>query len=129
MGRIDLDAVRAETADEAHEVVFGGETFTVPVVEDWPVVAVDLLQDGRIAAALAEVLDDQWERFAAHRPTLRQMTALANQLSSAQGLGDAGNSQGSSGSSRSTGRPSKPTSSGSTGSTPEISTSPSSVPG
>lgn len=124
MARIDLDAVRAETAGDAHEVSFGGEEFTVPQIEDWPVVAVDLVQDGRMAAALAEVLGDQWERFVAHRPTVRQMNALAGQISAGQGLGDAGNSPGSSASSRSTGPPSSPTSSATTGSTPATSTAP-----
>ncbi len=104
MTRIDLDAARAEAAGETHEVVLGGEAFTVPPVEDWPLDAVDRLQSGQFAQALESVLDGQWERFAAHRPTLRDLRTITEGIVSAQGLGDTGKPSRSSGSSKSTGR-------------------------
>lgn len=123
MTRIDLDALRAESTAADHEVVLGGETFTLPVLEAWPVTAIEAVQRGAFADALRDVLGDDWDRFAAHRPTLGDCGRLVEALTAAQGV-TPGESPRSSSSSRSTATRSRRTSSGSTESTSATSGAP-----
>lgn len=121
MEKLDVDAIlaaEAEAAGDAHEVVWGGETFLVPRVSDWPVETFDVLGQGEIAAALAGVLGDQWPAFyTARKPTLGAARALLDGLSQREGFQDLGNSSASSPSLNRAMRRSKRTSSATTAST------------
>lgn len=107
---VDLDAARAARRDlegGTLEVRFGGETFTVPGGNDWPLDAYDALAAGRMGKALELIFGDDWERFAAHKPTLADCEAFMDACAAGAGLGDAKNSSGRSGSSTGTGATSK----------------------
>lgn len=118
MSRIDLDAARDEASEEPHVVTYGGEEFTVPSLEDWPLETVDQLNAGQVTAAMQGAMgDEQWARFTAHRPSLRVIRLLVESITEAQGLESSGNSSGSSRSSRSTGTRSRRTSNSGTAST------------
>lgn len=117
MGRLDLDAVRDEAAEEPHgPYILGGEEFYLPRTDDWPAEALELAaSDGKIVAAFKMVLGDDYDRWAAHRPSARQYRAIFDDISQAEGFGESGNSSGSSRSSRSTPARSKRTSPATTG--------------
>ena len=118
MSEFDLDAIlaaEAEAADEPHKVVWGGETFSVPRIAEWPVETFDLLGRGEIASALAGVLGDQWEGFySARTPTMGAANALLDGLAQREGFQNLGESSASSPSPNRATRRSKPTSSGTT---------------
>ncbi len=88
---VDLDAAKAarrEAKGEGPTVVFGGETFTLPV--EMPFEIVEELgrlqsagEDGALAgqAVLSVVrllLGEQYKAFMAHRPSMDDLTELAN---------------------------------------------------
>ncbi len=124
---VDLDAARAarrEAKGEAPKVVFGGETFDLPI--EMPFEIVEELgrlqsagEDGTLAgqAVLAVVhllMGDQYKAFMAHRPSMDDLTELANGAMKEYGFGP-GESRASRRSLRATPSPSKRTSNGSTG--------------
>lgn len=92
----DLDAIlaaEAEAEGEPHKVVWGGETFLVPRMSEWPVETFDLLTQGEITAALAGVLADQWEGFyLARKPTFGAAHALLDGISEREGFEGLGES-------------------------------------
>ena len=118
MSEFDLDAIlaaEAEAAEEAHKVTWGGETFLVPRMSDWPVETFEVLKQGDIAAALAGVLGDQWEAFyGARKPTMGAARALLDGLAEREGFQNMGEPSASSPSPNRATRRSKPTSSGTT---------------
>jgi len=109
---IDLDAARAARREQeggTFTVRFGGETFTLPNINDWPLDAYDHLAGGQLPKAFEVTLgEDDWARFSAHRPTLADCEALLDAVGADAGLGDAKNSSGRSSSSTQTGATSKP---------------------
>lgn len=125
MGKINLTALVDEATDEPHIVEFKGESFEIGAIETWPLDTVDALNRGDITEAMRGAFgDEDWERFAALKPSLRAVRMLVESLTDAQGIGDLPSSSGSSPSSRSTGKPSKRTSNGGTASTPATSGAP-----
>lgn len=104
----DLDAITAaesEVAGDPHKVVWGGETFLVPRTSDWPLETFDELGQGKLAAALAGVLGDQWDAFwKAKRPTMGAAKALLEGIAQREGFQGLGESGASSPSSRNTTR-------------------------
>ena len=115
----NLDAIlaaEAEAQGEPHEVTWGGEKFQIPRVIDWPVETFDMLQQGEFAAALAGVLDDQWEPFyAARKLTMGAAKALLDGLVEREGFEGLGESLTSLPSPNRATRRSKQTSSGTSG--------------
>ena len=60
MASLDLDARRAEYADDAHEVTLGGQVWALP--PRFPLLAVEYITTGRVSAAVgllfgAEAID------------------------------------------------------------------------
>jgi hypothetical protein len=118
MAELDLDAILAqqdEAKGEPHKVVWGGQTFLVPRMSDWPLEWSDLLMRGNITAALSVVLGDQWDAFwTAKHPTTGAAEALLNGIAEREGLSGLGESLPSQYSPNRTARRSRPTSSGTT---------------
>lgn len=118
MTEFDLDAITAaesEANGEGHKVVWGGETFLVPRSNEWPLETFDEVLQGRVAAALAGILGDQWEAFyKAKRPTMGAAQALIEGLAEREGFRGLGESSRLSPSPNRATRRSKPTSSAST---------------
>lgn len=114
MTEFDLDALvaaQSEAQGEPHEVVWGGQTFTVPRTNDWPLETFEVLGRGEFASALAGVLGDQWEAFyTAKRPTMGAASALLNGIAEREGFESLGGSLASSPSPNRATRRSKPTS-------------------
>ena len=111
MGRIDLDAVQAEAHGEPHVIEFSDDEFTIPPIKDWPAEALELVARGWLTEAFRMAMgDDQYERFASHKPKMQVYEALLDTITEDEGLGDTGNWSRSSRSSRSTRQRSKPTS-------------------
>lgn len=114
MTELDLDAITAAEAEvhgEPHKVTWGGETFAVPRINDWPLDTFETLGRGEFSSSLAGVLGDQWDAFcAAKPPTLGAVRALFDAISEREGLENLGNSSASSPSSNRVTRRSKPTS-------------------
>lgn len=106
MANIDLDAARAarrEAAGEAPVIIFGGERFTLPVEMPFEVaehfsaagtVSPDAGAEAAapIIAALKVLLDDQYEAFMRHRPSMQDLVALFEGAMAAYGFGNAGES-------------------------------------
>lgn len=96
MTEFNLDALVAaqdEVEGEPHKVIWGGETFLVPRIKDWPLETYDVLGQGEIASALAGVLDDQWDAFwKAKRPTMGAAMALLNGIAEREGFQGLGES-------------------------------------
>lgn len=111
MADINLDAAVDEAAGEPHKVTWGGQTFSVPRAENWPVEVFDVLTQGRLADGLALILGDEWDAFwQAKRPTLATSRALLDALGEAEGFDGLGGSLASSPSPNRATRRSKPTS-------------------
>lgn len=96
MTEFDLDALVAaqdEAEGEAHKVTWGGETFLVPRIKDWPLETYDVMLQGRLADALAGVLDEQWDAFwKAKRPTMGAAKALLDGIAEREGFQSLGES-------------------------------------
>lgn len=111
---LDLDAItaaEAEAAGEPHKVVWGGETFLLPRMTDWPLETFEVLRRGDFASALAGVLGDQWDAFwQAKHPTLGVARALLDGIAEREGFAGLGESLASSPSPNRATRRSKPTS-------------------
>lgn len=114
MTEFDLDAIvaaEAEATGEPHKVVWGGETFSVPRMANWPMETFDLFARGEITSALAGVLGDEWDAFwKARKPTLGAANALLDGLAQREGFEGMGESAASSPSPNRATRRSKPTS-------------------
>lgn len=124
MGKINLTALVDEATDEPHVVEFKGESFEIGAIETWPLDTVDALNRGDITEAMRGAFgDEDWERFAALKPSLRAVRMLVESLTDAQGM-DLPSSSGSSRSSRSTGTRSRRTSNSGTASIPATSGAP-----
>lgn len=119
--QFDLDAILAaegEAQGEPHEVVWGGQTFLIPRMVDWPLETFDVLSRGEVTTAIALVLGDDWSAFCeARRPTFGAAKAFFDGISQREGFAEMGESSASSSSSNRATRRSKPTSGGSTAST------------
>jgi hypothetical protein len=118
---IDLDAITAaesEASGEPHKVVWGGETFLVPRINDWPSETFDVLSRGELTSALAGLLGDDWDAFwQAKHPTFGAAKALFESICQREGFTHLGESLASLPTPNRATRRSRPTSSGSTGST------------
>lgn len=119
MATIDLDAARAARAEaqgEENTVLLGGDTFTLPL--ELPIELGDFLVSGRVGAFIEALLgEEQWTKFASHKPTLNDLKVLAEQLAPLYGFESPGESPASVASLPSNGSHSRPTSRASTGST------------
>lgn len=118
MSEINLDDVLAaqdEADGEPHKVIWAGQTFTVPRVNNWPSETIDMLNQARLTDVLALLLGDQWDAFwQAKHPTVGTVKVLLEELAVAEGHEGLGGFLASSPSSNRTTRRSKPTSSAST---------------
>lgn len=102
----DLRAAEDEADDSPHVIEVGGEEFEFRRLQDWPAKCFDMLQDGRVYWAVTHALVDYGrdiDRLDALMPTMGELTAVAEQIEKAEGVGR-GNSSRSARSSRSTGR-------------------------
>jgi len=118
MATLDLDAARAaraEAAGETHALVFGAVEFPLPA--ELPADFAFRLADGETRGALEALLAERFEEFWERRPTIEDLTALAEGVAKLYGFGDPGESSASAPSSANGGKRSRPTSSGSTRST------------
>lgn len=124
MATIDLDksraardAARAEKGETGHSIIFGGETFDLPV--EMPAEFAFAYAEGRLWDAVLALFDaEQAKAFRDHRPTLDDLVELSDQASdlymgAGPGAGP-GESKASGKSSRRTSKRSRPTSSAST---------------
>ena len=93
---LDLDAARAEAAADDVEFTFGGESFTIPPMLDWPLsLQTKLDVDGDLFGTLGDLLgDEQMERFMAHDPRFGDLVRLFDHLGVDAGIGGLGNSSG-----------------------------------
>jgi hypothetical protein len=89
------DALRAEVLGaDTMAVAFEGLDFTVPRdVQDWPVDAMEAMEDGKAATALRALLPAaQWTAFKAQspKPTIRTIAALLDAIAVEAGFKSAG---------------------------------------
>lgn len=133
MSRIDLDELVSDDEAEGHEIVFRGETFTLPahmpaeyIIEvsrfareiSSPIEATRAGAIVALASALEGCLGpEQWQAFMLLQPTQEHLMALVNGIGELYAGMVAGESAGSAGNSRNTRGPQRLTSKGSTGST------------
>lgn len=121
MAEIDIDAILAaedEARGEPHKITWAGETFAVPRIMDWPAEVFDLITEGKVASALAQVMADEWDGFyEARKPTVAAAEAILEGIVQAEGFKSLGESRASLSLSNRATRRSKLTSSGSTEST------------
>lgn len=117
MPQINLDEARASRAvREDLVVVFNGEEYIAP--GDAPAKFAIAFTKGDLEGGLAALFGNEpAARMVDAGLTVGDLEALAGELSSYYGVGDAGNSQASGRSLSRTSTPSRPTSPGSTGST------------
>jgi hypothetical protein len=88
---IDLDALKAareEATAAIPRIVFGGETFELPV--EVPATFAFRAQEGDMEAAINELLDEDAPRFWALRPTVSDLMSLTGALATAYGLDSPG---------------------------------------
>lgn len=115
---VDLDAARAARAEKrqgsAPSITFGGREY--PLVAELPVEFTELLEQGRFRLALGILLADldDIEPFMANKPTVEDLSAIADVYGFGGGLGE---SPASGASSNGIGKSSRPTSKRTTGST------------
>lgn len=116
--RIDIDAARAarlEAEGEPHELVFHGQSYTVPAEAHWKFV--HYLNRGQIPSALAAGLgEDTWSAISEHA-TREDLRVVLDNLMDVWGIGNEGEANASGSSSPDGGSSSRPTSSGTTAST------------
>ncbi len=100
----DLDAVESEARAEVFTFTLGGEVFQMlpPEDADWQVTA-DISEGNGLREFIAELLGDDYERFAAHKLPARKLNALIDACTRHYGV-TPGESRASKGSSRSTRR-------------------------
>jgi hypothetical protein len=69
-----------------------GQTYSVPASrDDWPMTAVEALDDGKVTYALRAVLGEkQWKRFKKTQPTVKVMGGLFDGIAKACGFEDTG---------------------------------------
>lgn len=82
-------AAKTEAAGADFRFTFGGEAWSIPPAETWPLEVSDLLPDGKLAGALRLLMgDEQYARFAAIKPspTFGDLTALFTALGEWSGL-------------------------------------------
>lgn len=110
---LDLNVPRSEAAPEDHTLIVGDEHFELP--PELPIDLMDLLQDGRVGAALRLLLGDRYDdaSAAAGGFSMQDLGRIVNHF---YGLA-VGESSASDSSSGSGGTSSRPTSSASTAST------------
>lgn len=111
MPDIDLDAARAARAEahgEPKTLLFGGETFILPV--ECPFTFVEALNAGEDRLSVMALFREDTERFMALEPTFDDMKALIEGVAETYGLRTPGNSSTSNGSSPNGSRRSKRTS-------------------
>lgn len=115
MGVLDLDAARAaraEAAGERHQLVFQGATFELPV--EIPADFAFFLVENKMREALGALLEERFDEFWKLRPSVGDLTELANGVARLYGFGNEGESEASAAPSTNGGKPSRPTSSAST---------------
>lgn len=109
--RLDIDAARAarlEAEGEPHELVFAGETYTVPA--EAPFRFVHYLARGQTGPCLASVFgEDGWTTIA-KQASREDVAEIVDQLLAVWGMGDTGEQQASGDSSSDGGASSRPTS-------------------
>ncbi|MDP5182180.1 hypothetical protein QOZ88_05985 [Blastococcus sp. BMG 814] len=87
------DPVRAEALDQSTIAVpFDGATYTVPRdLEDWPMAAMEAMEDGKAVTALRALLPaTQWAAFKATGPSIRAMSQLLDAIAVEAGFKSAG---------------------------------------
>lgn len=116
MATIDLDkarAARAEAQGETHDLVFNGETFSLPaeLPYDWA----EASALGNLRVAFAALLgDEEAARFFEAAPTLKDLEEMNDGIGALYGIGDAGERSASRSSSRRTSKSSRQPSSDTT---------------
>lgn len=94
----DLDAVAAESQGTAFRFKLGGEEFTLPAAGDVDWRQAQLLESGKIDAALMGMMgEEQYHRFYRHDLTVAAMSKLMERYMAHQGVkpGELGASSGS----------------------------------
>ena len=92
---IDLDARRAqrfEAREADSKVRLGGEEFTFPPIQEWPVEMTDCLQRGELLDALRLLLSEEdFPKFLSQKPTMGDLNDLFEALGNRAGVGGLGN--------------------------------------
>ncbi len=95
----DLDAAYAaqrEAAREPFQFSYGGDKFTIPLSDVWPLEASSLIASGDLIGGLRLILDvdepGQAKRFLEHRPALGHVKLVLEQESEHENLGGLPNS-------------------------------------
>lgn len=103
VAHFDLDAIVNEAREEYFTFTFKGEVFTMlpPEEADWQVTAKLGGEGGDMAAFVAELLGDDWERFSKHKLSSTALGKLIEQCQEFYGV-TPGESRRSARSSRST---------------------------
>ena len=78
MGRLDLDAQRAEANDEPHEVVLGGREWKLPA--RFPLVAGQRMQEGAVEEAIAMLFGPDAVEHLSPLFSTEDLEAIADQL-------------------------------------------------
>lgn len=87
VAHFDLDAVDAEAREEPFRFRLGGEVFTMlpPEEVDWQV-ADDISGGEGLKAFVAELLGEDYERFAAHKVSSRKLGLLIDACTTHYGV-------------------------------------------
>jgi hypothetical protein len=86
---IDLDgarAARAESASEPVSLVFGGDTFTLPV--ELPADFALYAAEGNLRACVVALLGEDADAFFAWKPSMDDLTALVTGASKVYGMSE-----------------------------------------
>lgn len=93
MSESKAQAAKAETQGKPHRYRFKGEEFTFPPdVKMIQLEALEAFEDGKTVGFVRGVLDDQWDRYKALRPTLGDFEELARVMGQSYGFEDVGES-------------------------------------
>ena len=83
----DLDAARARRLEQSGgklTFTFGGETFSVLPLGEWPMGVLDEMAAGGLVDSLRLVLgDEEFTRFSAHSPSIGDVNSLIEWMSEA----------------------------------------------
>lgn len=78
---VDLNALRAEARATQKRFRFGDHVYAFPLLEEWPVQAVELMLAGSVLEALELLLTpEEHERFTSERPSLGDLRRIHEAL-------------------------------------------------
>lgn len=74
-------ALAEQARGEAVTVVFDGETYTLPVKEDWDIAILEAAEEGRVSTIMRLLLGpEQYAKFRSRHTKIRELNAFAEAI-------------------------------------------------